>query len=95
MMGETLKPSIKYQHVYAILRYEADETESCPIDLRITVKKVVIDPNYAEREVKRLNDLNQGKGSYYFSQITRFEDVPVEIQVMPPIQWSANEEQGT
>jgi hypothetical protein len=27
----------------------------------------------AEAEVKRLNELNQGKGCYYFSQVTHIE----------------------
>jgi hypothetical protein len=54
-----------------------------PIDLRITVKKVVVDPQHAEAEVKRLNELNKDKGSYYFYQVTRFEDALVEAQTLP------------
>ncbi len=76
-MAATLKPSKNYQHIYAILRYETDADEKVPIDLRVTVKKVVVDPHYAESEVKRLNELNQDKGSYYFCQLTRFEDTAV------------------
>jgi hypothetical protein len=83
-MPREMKASTKYQHVYAIIRYETDADSNAPIDLRITVKKVVVDPHYAEEEVKRLNDLNQDKGSYYFYQVTRFEDVPVEAQTLPP-----------
>jgi hypothetical protein len=70
-----MKPNKKYQHVYAIIRYETDADETTPIHLRITVKKIVVDPHYADAEVKRLNDLKRDKGSYYFTQITRFEDV--------------------
>jgi hypothetical protein len=90
-MAETLKPNKKYQHVYAIVRFETDADEEAPIDFRITVKKVVADPHYADREVKRLNDLNKDKGAYYFSQVTRFEDLPVEAQELPAVQWTATE----
>jgi hypothetical protein len=88
-MSATLKPNKKYQHIYAILRYETDADEKAPIDLRVTVKKVVVDPRYAETEVKRLNDLNKEKGSYYFCQLTRLEDAPVEVQELPAMQWAA------
>jgi hypothetical protein len=90
-----MRPSAKYQHIYAIIRYETDADSNAPIDLRITVKKVVVDPHYAEAEVKRLNDLNRDKGSYYFYQVTRFEDVPVEVQTLPPMQWTTTEESRT
>jgi hypothetical protein len=91
-MAGTLKPNKKYQHVYAIIRYETDADERAPIDFRITVKKVVVDPHQAEMEVKRLNDLNQDKGSYYFCQLTRFEHAPVEAQELPAMQWTAGGE---
>jgi len=81
-MSQELKPNRKYQHIYAILRYEVDADETAPIDLRITVKKVVVDPHYADAEVKRLNDLNKDKKSYYFSQVTRFEDVPLQLEAV-------------
>jgi hypothetical protein len=84
-MADSLKPNRKYGHLYAIVRYETDADPLAPIDLRITVKKVVSDPHFAAREVERLNELNQEKGSYYFFQITRFEDVPVEVQDVAPI----------
>jgi hypothetical protein len=85
MMAGTMKPSKKYQHLYAIVRYETDADENAPIDLRVTVKKVVVDPHHAEAEVKRLNDLNKDKSCYYFCQVTRFEDALVEVQELPPI----------
>jgi hypothetical protein len=91
-MAASLKPSKKYQHAYAIIRYETDADEKAPIDLRVTVKKVVVDPHYAESEVKRLNELNKDKGSYYFCQLTRFEDAPVEFQERPAMQWTAGVE---
>ena len=90
-MAGAMKPNKKYDHIYAIVRYETDEGEDAPIDLRITVKKVVVDPDYAEKEVERLNALNKDKGSYYFCQVTRFEDVPVEAEAVPPMQGTAAE----
>ena len=51
-----------------------------------------MDPHYAEQEVKRLNELNKDKGSYYFYQVTRFEDCPVEVKARPPMQLSATDE---
>lgn len=90
-MAGAMKPNKKYQHIYAIIRYETDADECSPIDLRITVKKVVVDPHFADQEVKRLNELNKDKGAYYFSQVTRFEDVPVEVQEVSAVLWTASE----
>ena len=66
-----MKPSPRFDHVYAIVRYEADAGENCPPNLRVTVKEIVLDLQVAEAEVRRLNDLNQDKGSIYFFQVTR------------------------
>jgi hypothetical protein len=73
----------RFDHVYAIVRFETDASESVPIDLRVTVKKIVLDPLLAETEVKRLNALNQGKGCYYFSQVTRIEKGVLETVEIP------------
>ena len=81
-MSNDLKPSKRYQHIYAIVRYEADADPDVPIEFRITVKKVVVDPRHADAEVRQLNDLNRDKNSYYFSQVTRLEDVPIEVQAV-------------
>lgn len=62
-----------YLHAYAIVRFESDWDSSVPIEGRITVKKVVFDPDYAQDEVQRLNELKEGTGTVYFSQITRIE----------------------
>ncbi len=91
-MSGGMKPSRKYQHIYAIVRYETDADMNTPIDLRITVKKVVVDPHYAENEVRRLNALNKDKGSYYFYQVTRLEDASVEVQALSPMQLTATDE---
>ncbi len=53
---------------------------------------MVVDPHYAEKEVKRLNELNKDKGSYYFCQVTRLEDAPVEVQALAPMQLTATDE---
>jgi hypothetical protein len=92
MADELLKPNRKYDHIYAILRYETDVDADAPIDLRVTVKKVVVDPRYAESEVNRLNALNKDKNAYYFCQVTRFEEMPVETQALQPMQCSASED---
>jgi hypothetical protein len=38
-----MKPSLNYQHAYAIVRYDLYLEETAPIDHRITVKNVVSD----------------------------------------------------
>lgn len=87
-MATSLKPSSKYEHLYAIIRYENEADENLPVDLRITVKKVVTDGNYAAQEVARLNELNADKGAYYFAQDTRFEAPPVHVVAVPPVEVS-------
>jgi hypothetical protein len=67
------KPNPRYDHVYAIVRVDTNAAADVPLDLKITVKKVVADSSVAAAEIKRLNELNAGKGCYYFSQITRLE----------------------
>jgi hypothetical protein len=74
-----LKPSARYDHVYAIVRYDTTASDTPP-EVRFTVKKIVTDPGVAEQEVKRLNELNKDKGCYYFSQVTRMEKSQVEFQ---------------
>lgn len=86
MEPQLLKPSPRHDHVYAILRYEADAGEAVPIELRISVKKIVTDPQVADHEAKRLNEINKNKGSYYFVQVTRMEKAPViSIPVREPL----------
>jgi hypothetical protein len=80
-MPEMLKPSKKYAHVYAIVRYDGFYTDAptpANVQVRVTVKKIVTDAEHAASEVRRLNDMNMDKGSFYFCQVTRFEDVPIE-----------------
>lgn len=71
-----------FLHAYAIVRYEMERDETTTPEFRVTVKKIVFDPNYADAEVKRLNELNQAKGAYYFSQVTRIEQPFAEREPM-------------
>jgi hypothetical protein len=73
-MDELVKPNKKYPHLFAILRYDSFQDAACPIDQRITVKKIVTTAEHAESEVVRLNQLNADKGAIYFYQITRLDD---------------------
>jgi len=93
-MADAPKQNRKFGHVYAIVRYDADAPEGSPIDFRVTVKKVVYDPAFAESEVKRLNALNEDKGSFYFSQLTRLEDVPVEVQNLESAEWDTTQQRS-
>jgi len=77
-MASSMKPSKKYEHLYAVVRYAIDADETTPIDLRFFIVKVVADRQYADEEAKRLSDLNKEKGYYYFVQIARYEDEPIE-----------------
>ena len=96
MKPQLLKPSPRHDHVYAILRYEADAGEAVPIDLRITIKKIVTDPHFADQEVKRLNELNHDKGSYYFVQVTRMEKTPIiSVSADAPPQLCKEDADGT
>ena len=82
-MASALKPNRRFEHLYAITRYATQGDDQMPLDLRFTVTKVVTDSNYAQEEVNRLNQLNKDKGYYYFSQITRLEEVPVRSEPVP------------
>jgi hypothetical protein len=84
-----LKPNRKYEHLFAIIRHATKADEHMPLDLRFVVTKVVTDPSYAQQEVNRLNELNDGKGYYYFTQITRIEEFPVKAEPTPSVQMPA------
>lgn len=90
-MAGALKPNKKRQHAFAIIRFETDSDEHSPIEFRVRVTKVVADPHFAEQEVRRLNELNRDKGAYYFSQITRLENIPVEGQEVSAVSWTTSE----
>lgn len=65
-----------YLHAYAIVRFDTfgeGPVSVDKIDRRITVKKIVFDPDYAEAECRRLNELNRDKGTHYFWHVTRIE----------------------
>lgn len=80
-----LKPGKNHDHLYAIVRVDQDAGDDVPLELRVTVKKVVHDPHRGEAEVLRLNALNAGKGSHYFLQVTRLEPERVACAPLGPI----------
>jgi hypothetical protein len=68
-----LKPNRRYRHGFAIVRVDDYFGPETPAERRVTVKKIVFDPDEAEREVERLNKLQAADGSRYFLQVTRVE----------------------
>jgi hypothetical protein len=72
-------------HVYAIIRVDTDAAPESPWEHRVTVTKVVPDPDRAAAEVERLNALNGGRNTYYFSHVTRMEaDAPTPEPTATP-----------
>ena len=65
------------KHLFAIIRfdkYKLEDKEISDIDAiinAVTVKQVVTDLEEAEKEVKRLNELNGHKDCLYYWQTTR------------------------
>ena len=94
MSENALKPHPRFDHVYAIVRYETDAGEIASVESRVTVKKIVLDPHVAEDEVRRLNALNAGKGAYYFAQVTRIEKGVAESIPVQPAGGTLQEDQG-
>ena len=77
------------QHVsqgFAIVRVDVVEDVQRETDWnnRVTVKKIVWDVDAAEREVRRLTEINAGKGCVYFWQTTRVEPKEGTRRVFPP-----------
>jgi hypothetical protein len=58
------KPHSKYPHVYAIVRFDLEESA--------TVVKVLPSQTMAEQEVARLREVNEAKPCIYTVQLTRF-----------------------
>ena len=59
----------KNEPAFAIVRID----DYLTADDRFTITRVVWEEAFAESEVKRLNELNAGKGSRYVLQATRAE----------------------
>ena len=57
---------------FAIIRIDPYQDEE---HHRVTVKRVVWDEAFAEREVQRLNDLKAESESFYFWQYTRVDEL--------------------
>ena len=70
-------PNLKAEHLYAVVRFDVpdrrgfDRMVEYP-DQYVTVKELLPTQEEADREVKRLNALNEGKNCIYWSEITRF-----------------------
>jgi hypothetical protein len=70
-------PNRKYEHVYAIIRLDKNVVSaSIPDRNLITVTKVVLTKEEAEREVTRLSQLNVAQGSEYYCDVTRIQRLP-------------------
>lgn len=82
MKPQLIQPSPRHDHLYAIIRYEADAPADTPIEFRVTIKKLVRSARQADEEIHRLNALNGGKGSYYFAQVTRLEHDVVAVEAV-------------
>jgi hypothetical protein len=68
----TYQRNAKFDHAFAILRFDADMAEQFGMSPEhITVKEVVWTEEAASREVERLNRLNSDKGAIYFWRLTR------------------------
>jgi hypothetical protein len=65
-------PHSRYPHVFVILRVDRYLRTDDPQEA-VKVKKVVADQLYAEREVDRLNALNQDKNSEYYWESAQFD----------------------
>lgn len=61
----------KREHVYALLRFDEFPDTDVPIQVKVTVKKVLRDRGATEREVKRLNELYANEHCRYWWQETR------------------------
>jgi hypothetical protein len=61
------EPHLKYLHLYAIVRLDADmSVEKCA-----TVVKILPTADQAETEAARLREVNKGKNCIYSVQTTR------------------------
>ncbi len=67
-----------YTQLYAIVRLEPETDGS--IENRITVTRILLTLEEAERETQRLNELNGPKGCLYFWQATRMHRNLVQLE---------------
>jgi hypothetical protein len=84
-----MKPSKRFDHAYAILRFDEFLGTDVPIDHKVTVKQIVWDPELAQREVDRLNALQGGGGVFYIFRVTRVQKTCQEAAVTAPAAHSA------
>jgi len=65
------KPHSKFQHVYAIVRFDPPFDEEEPSN-NVYVVKVFSSRDDAKRDVERLNEINAAKRCTYHLYTTRF-----------------------
>jgi hypothetical protein len=68
--------------VFVVIRIDTFQ-ENVPLKDKITVTEAFLTQEAAEREVKRLNELNGSKGALYFWRVARIER-PVEKHTPEP-----------
>lgn len=66
-------PNALYDHVFAIIRVDLYQDLTSSPEAGITVTKVVLTEESAQRETARLNQLKTGRSVRYFWQVTRLE----------------------
>ena len=67
------RPNSRYDHVYAVARFDTYVDPLTEPHMAFTVTKVVWTEEFADAEVRRLNALNNDKGAVYFVILTRLE----------------------
>jgi hypothetical protein len=68
------QPHKIYQHVYAVVRIDDFLNEDELRDDSVNITKVFWDQSQADKEAKRLNDLNGAKDAHYFVRMTRLDN---------------------
>jgi hypothetical protein len=63
--------NLRYDHVFAVLRIDAEDENFSDLPCAVTVVKVLWSAEAAQAETERLNRLNAQKGCTYLWQITR------------------------
>jgi hypothetical protein len=66
------KPNARYDHAFAIIRFDVS-SETGSLHNRVMVVKILWDENEASREVDRLNELNSEKECEYVRQQVRVQ----------------------
>ncbi len=71
------QPHSKYRHVYAIVRRDPEMLQP---EHQVSVPKVFLSEEAAEREAERLNTLNGSKGACYMVYISHLVEAEEPVQ---------------